>query len=465
MAPVVPFLAAFLACTGDESPPGNGGADGTGCTDITFTPSSEIGTVGTVSWSTDGAGTSWVEFGDTSDYGVSTPVLSDLTTSHQVVLAGLPSAEISHFRGASEVDGAVVYTGDCTVEPAPAPGALPGMDLETAYAGAPRPGFVVTGGFGAQHTWIFAVDNQGRYVWWKLLEDEQQTTGARVSLDGTGVLYPSYSEDHSIDESYIHYLSWDQTVSEDIRTPNGHHDFAELPDGTFAYPAVDIRDVDSASTGETMSVVGDSIVELDPATGETREVWNAWDWLDPGDPALLDDTGFYPQGVDWAHFNTVDYIADRDAYLFTSYTLSIIFLVDRQTGENIWWLGEGAGDFTLTDGAWFHSQHSPEFTDGGLVLFDNTNERVESRLLELSLDESAMTAAVDWTYTEPTGLWVLLLGDVHRFDDGQTLSTWGTGGYIAEIAPDGSTSFRVQAEAGNVLGFFDHADTMGGVAP
>jgi len=92
----------------------------------------DITTTGaTITWTTNEAGTSQVEYGLTSEYGMLTTLNSSLVTSHSVALTGLASGTTYHFRVASTDEfgntasstDAIFTTGVVSDEtPPPAPG-------------------------------------------------------------------------------------------------------------------------------------------------------------------------------------------------------------------------------------------------------------------------------------------------------------------------------------------------------
>lgn len=319
-------------------------------------------------------------------------------------------------------------------------------------------GWVLGGILQSDQAHVVMFDAAGRYAWWRAVEADHTTGGARPSRDGTGVYYASYHSDRTLDDSTLTYSSWDQTVIRTVQLEQGHHDFAELPEGIVAYVRKDEREVNG------VPVVGDAIWELDLASGESREVWNTWNFLGDPDPAAIDDTGFYVQGIDWTHVNTLDYVQARDAYLVSSRNLARVWLIDRSSGEVRWTLGEGQ-DFALGGGTWFEKQHSPELTESGILVFDNTQTGQWSRVVEYTLDESAMTAEQVWEYRGNGDSWALMMGDVHRFEDGSTLANWGFGGSVTQLSPAGAELWRVNLELGATLTFADPVERPGGPVP
>jgi hypothetical protein len=103
-------LMRFPVVTGDTTPPV-----------ITNVSASNITlSAATITWFTDESATSQVEYGNTTDYGLSTPVNKTIVTSHRVTVSGLEPNTTYHFRVKSKdasCNGAV--SGDCNFTTTP----------------------------------------------------------------------------------------------------------------------------------------------------------------------------------------------------------------------------------------------------------------------------------------------------------------------------------------------------------
>jgi hypothetical protein len=135
---------------------------------------------------------------------------------------------------------------------------------------------------------------------------------------------------------------------------------------------------------------------------------------------------------------------------------STLHKIDRADGAVLWRLGEG-GDFDPDPDAehpWFHEAHAPELQpNGNILLYDNGGTaRDFSRVLELAIDEEAMTAEIAWEY--PGGLaddpWsTLAMGDADRLANGNTLVTAGSliagdsPSRVFEVTPDGTMAWEL----------------------
>ena len=129
-------------------------------------------------------------------------------------------------------------------------------------------------------------------------------------LGSRAVLFNSFATDFSLDSGVLRTVSLEGDNIQQRPAPLSHHVFTQLPDGTVAYPAVEIRDWLDPDTGEWVQVIGDTIVEM-AANGDQRTVFSAWDWK----PVQKHDhwtSSFYGDAHDWTHANALQYIEDHN---------------------------------------------------------------------------------------------------------------------------------------------------------
>jgi len=328
-------------------------------------------------------------------------------------------------------------------DPSSPPTWFPGVTVERTSEDAHQ-GFLVTSLVAVRSAPVI-LDADGEYAWWYAPpEIDYRITRATLSRDGSAVLYLGYvppSEGLSFETRDLVRVPLDGSAPEVIELTGPHHDFVELPDGTIATIAYDTREVD----GE--EVVGDRVLELRP-DGSEVEIWSAWD-----------DFEFAGQGettLGWTHANALDYDEADDAYYVSLCNLSSIVKVDRASGQMLWRLGGSAGDFELQPdpGPLFDSQHQFQRLDGGIVVFDNQLEDFDgSRVVQYDLDANAGTAEQRWLYRADPPLVCIALGDVHRFDDGDTLVTWSSAGQVDRVSADGEVVWQLNTGFGGALGY------------
>ena len=444
-----------LGCTDDGS---SEGPDGETIDDAAFdydvTVSEVIPTVATVEWSVDldELQDAYVEFGTSTDYGKQAPVDVGASQPYETLLLGIkPNAEV-HFRIVVEADGQTVASADATYDTGSAPSNLPDTDVSVNDAGNAG-GFLVTSLFTAP-TAAVIIDRDGDYVWWYVPDDDASLSRARLSVDGTGMWLWTLNvigpQGGTGTDGGLLWVSLDGTQTEQYSTNEGHHDFVELPDGTLAYLEYDTRTVDN------QEVDGDRIIEVTPGGGET-EVYSIWDDIE------YSGGGGGGPGTTFSHLNALDYDVEQDAFYFSSLGLGGLFKVDRASGTLDWVLGGSYSDFddSSLGTSLFTHQHQFERVGSSMLVFDNGDEqRGYSQAVEFELDESSGQADLIWSYLADPQVFSFSLGDVHRFDSGNTMVTFSTGGQIDELDADGDLVWRMNLSLGGATGYMTPVDSL-----
>jgi hypothetical protein len=201
------------------------------------------------------------------------------------------------------------------------------------------------------------------------------------------------------------------------RTDDYHHDTEQLPGGEVLAVA------EAPNTDGAVEWTGAVIEQFDPLLERSTWSWNTQRGVDEGWLPVPAASG------DPYHTNSIQAVGDQ-LYVNFRY-LSLLARIDRATGDLVWRLGPD-GDFALVDetGApddpvnWFNGPHAPEHDGARILFYDNGSTRGvvprQSRALELTIDEVAMTARVTWEFTEEgwyEGIW----GDIDRLPDGNVL--------------------------------------------
>lgn len=413
-----------------------------GCQATDATPSAHaqlsenITTVVNIRWSDPGGSNGVVEYGPTADYGMEAPARVNDDGDFKADLLGLkPDAEV-HFRVVNDTAAGQRVGPDQTITTGSSPTDLPAVQTDLSLPDQLTGGFILTGMFGGGRSGAVVMDTDGAVVWWSLADDRLSVRSI-LSVDGSSIVYNIVAQDLETDDNALVRAPLDGGPVEHIPAPGHHHDFTELPDGTLAYLAYDIRVVDG------VPVYGDRLIEV-ARDGVQTEVFNIWDHVD------------YVPGVDleagetWTHANAVDYDPADDTYYIGMRSLSSIWKVQRSTGEPVWQLGGSTSDFTLGDpDDAFVKQHQFERLEDAIVVFDNQSSAVgESRAIELRLDEDAGAADLTWEYTADPALFCYVLGDVDRLDNGNTLVTFTTAGQIDEVSPSGELIWRLNVGIG-----------------
>ena len=212
-----------------------------------------------------------------------------------------------------------------------------------------------------------------------------------------------------------------------------HHDALIMPSGNLLMLGREVRDVSVAALGGVQSLRGDTISEYTPS-GDKVWGWSAFEHLNTERfPGPLSQTPNQQSGfLNWTHANALVYDPEGDSIWVSLRHQNQVIRISRATGTLLETVGVG-GDYSLDSGDWFYSQHSPEFEGGGgLLIYDNGNERPEpeggallpkterySRAVSYTLDGDTGVAHELWSYEVPefTGF----LGGVERLSNGNVL--------------------------------------------
>jgi hypothetical protein len=426
-----------LACLGCS------GEDGSAPRDVTARVSETISTVVSVTFSTDEPSRGYVEYGETPELGTRTPLEPAPTSSHARTLLGL-AADTEYFFRAVTDDGASVSpvtrirTGD-----------LPLGFPELTLTGSGHDHFTLTTLLGNLDA-IVVLDPDGRIVWYRTEDRELDFYRARLSRDGTSILYNAASISGTPSEaSELVRVALDGTSVSSVPVPLLAHDFVEHPDGTLGAIVVQYRDFE----GEPLR--GDSIVEIAP-DGAQRTVWTSWDCFDPettpGDEITLG----------WTFANALDYDPAEDAYYLGLRNFSSITKIDRRTGACEWVLGSFGRTLDFAAGsARFLHQHQFELLADRLLVFDNEGAAgEESRVLEYSLDFAEGTATEVWSYVSEPSVNSFVLGEPMRLEGGDTFIDWSAAGQLERVSADGRSLWKLNTGAGYAFGFSTLAKSL-----
>jgi hypothetical protein len=263
----------------------------------------------------------------------------------------------------------------------------------------PMPGFLV------------AVDGDGQVVWY--YRCELPIEDARQLPDGTFLLNCDHSVARRIDPMGRTVGEWATRVAtewlplDELGRPRAgtgaipvaadtmHHEVSLSPAGNLLFLSTELREIGDPAArrcrGRTRhDVIGDVVIEADPASGEVIQRWSLLDVLDPlerpgtrlcqgglrtAPPAVFYQAAGDPR--DWSHANAAVVDERRNALLVSLRHLDAVVALRFRpdaggpAGELLWELGP-AGNTKLTTGEWAYHQHALEVQpDGSLLLYDN----------------------------------------------------------------------------------------------
>ena len=418
-----------------------------------------------VSWTTDVAADSKVQFGDDAyEFQITQ---TEAVTAHRVLVIGMHADTAYRLRAVSS-NSAGVGSAEGSFTTGALPAGLPvatqtASDTSGADAGWTLVNIMPAGsnGFVGTEPGIMAMyDMQGLPVWYYVngtTPDERGDVSLRVLADHHIVLGPSSGEPAK-ELDLAGNVVWQgpppapSGSSSDPATAAMSHYAGKLENGNY----VVFRNLTN-SDGR----LGALIQELSPAN-EVVWSWNLFDHIQPPADAPLE----------WCHPNSLTVDLANDVF-YLSCRYQGIIKAKRSGDQAVLWVlgGEKGGDFAFdpTTAAIF-DQHDPEIhADGTILVFDNHNgyghppDGTTSRAIEFKLDEGAKVATPtfefpgsyenvdDWYKTSwLTPYW----GDADRLSNGNVLICAGlrVGGgqtHVFEVRPsDGAVVWQITLPVG-----------------
>ncbi len=437
---MIPLLS-FFACD-----PGETLLDGA---KVTVSP--DVVTVATATWEASAEARSRVE--------VSGPDGPWLVTDWQDQGAGKVEVPLLGLLSSTDYTATVVEEGGASSEAvAFGTGALPNDVPGWTIEGEPFwEGYLFVATLGAAN-FLFILDEHARVVWYQTYDIDRDVIRVRPRRDKLGLVHALTYEGDQGPAPDIIYTNWDGAEDRRLTVDSYTHDFVELADGSLGVIRREMRE--TLVDGENVRVQGNLLSEVAP-DGTVTDLWSTWDDFVPGRDTEIDSTGY------WTHANALDVDTDEATYTLGLRGISTIVDIDRATGGVTRQVGGVDSDYAFSGefDAPFE-QHQFDTTDEGLVIFDNRDRTFDdgSRLLELSLDDGAGAATVTKSWPHVPPLWVYVLGDVDRLDDGGTLVAWTSSGTMTDFGADGSTRWEMVLDIGQAVSYFERVSALPGVS-
>jgi hypothetical protein len=389
--------------------------------DITGTLSEEIPSVGVVEWSTDLEGVTEARI----EFSLDDPEEGELNVgSGGPISVSEPRALLLGLKPARSYTYRIVVSAGATVCTSPdqqlVTDADPEAELMTRVAGesgSPAPGFIVTCDYAGGSAMI--VDTDGDVVW----STEAPPQCSRALMDWEGEYLWMLKANPSFDDGGdVRRVRMDGSEVEQIPDLAGsHHDFAVLPGGSAAF-----------------------LVWADAADSSSDLVERAPDGTLTALTRLDDATFLPPSDIHTYHANALRYYASDDSYTVSDLALGGIAKFDRE-GQISWQLRGNCTNAPPSQcaAAPLLGNHGHQLLeDGNLLVFFATNgsgrpvgDPAPVYEYAFAEDAGALTATLAWSHVEEAGS--MILGDLQRLPNGNTLVTYSTEGTIHEISPTG----------------------------
>jgi len=417
---------------------------------LTAAPAAKFPTVINLSWKTASPTRGTVRFGLTPGLEMPTLSSSGLSTTHSVVLKGLPAASKVSYRLEVKSASGACHRAAASVTTGPLPADLPQLILDTSIPAEAAGGFTVVPVIGAQESWVVILDSKGQVVW--SYKSYGHFSRARLSLDRKAILVSHSGSGEKVPGQIIR-VPLDGSPETETSINGIHTDFLEVEKGTYAALSKEVR----TYNGGTRKLLGETIVEVSAEGGPAKVVWRAFDNFVP------DLTRNYPKGQyipdpqveSWSHVNSLSYAAKERAYFTTARELNAVIKVSRDTGKTLWTLGNGnvssintGNDKTMVDGP-----HSAVHLEDGVLVFNNGDAMASkcSSVTEMEIKNGA--AKKTWSYIPTPCHKVLFLGNAERLANGNTLVNWTTSGRIEEVTRAKKLVWGVHTAIGAGFGF------------
>lgn len=429
-------MLILLACT--EPPP----------LECTASVDAEIPTILHIRWEAAQEATVHVEYGD----GLSTPE-QVVSGTVDVPLYGIPEETAVPFRAVS-----VTAAGEARCEGEITTGSLTGaphFDLSVDEAGQDADFVYLLGVVWSLGTTsgLFVANRAAELVWWFAYDDDHNPFEALIAPDGGGIVANSFNADHMIDDGTIRIFDYGGDEVEPVPTPSGHHFFTTVgDDGTLAWLAVDIRAWEDPETGETIDVVGDQIIERAP-DGSERVVFSTWDAMEVQKGTDW-DLGFYPQGKDWTHANSLYFYPDTGHYLVSFNSIRLVLEIDQASGAVVRSFGDTTqfdDAYAVSEGDTWEHQHDVEFVgEDELQMFGSAGGR--SGGLRYRIDEASHSLVQVGSAGFDLDMATFVLGQYTTLGSGNGLLNYATLSSVIEIDADGAIVWQLDNDDGMLFG-------------
>lgn len=423
-------LVLLSACAQDASPE---------CSGLVVDASQHPNSA-TFSWVTDAASTLSISYQVDGGRLISRMLSEDPTTTHDGAIHGLPAlAEVS-YTAVAAADSGDVFTCQGSFTTSNLPPELPELEVtvhEADQVSSER--FLVGVAMGEDTTHPFIINRAGQIVWFGDSSDFDSVDQVEVARDGRGMLVGSYDFERDEDRGALHRVSLLGDVEETVPMVGGHHFFKQISDDTIAHPAIDVREW--TMNGQQVDVVGDALIELEPATADTVEAFNSWDQLVPFEHDHF-YSNFYPTGADWTHLNSIDYHASNDRYFISLPFLRSVLAIDAKTGAIL----EDYSERTYTfAGHPFMDAHDVRMIDDSTLSAINLYPD-QAVVVEYDVDRNAKTLTPSWEYRGD--IRTTFMGQFYRLENGNRVINYGSAGVIREVNPAGEVVWEVQTPIG-----------------
>jgi hypothetical protein len=403
-----------------------------------------------VEWTQDIPGETWLEFSVDGETWLESPREHHPTgLLHDELLLGVPyDSEVSYRILVEPVAGVIdegegpLVSATHSITTGAQPEGVPTLELHAMDPEALDPdthyvlgSIDVLGAMGtAIGTWSFVFDRQGRVVWAWETPFQRATIHARVARTGTEFLI-DYGSFYAIYDggaaSQVARLKIDGTEVALYDTPGLHHPFTYTPDGGLLWGA--------------HNAGMNTLRQMSP-DGTVTDIWSCAEFYDE---IKYDEHGNYcaSNTVTW------DDASGHVLFsLYSSDSVVEIDPASGESLRWFGHIPE-AWSFAPEDSA-FWWQHGVHYTEQGTMLVSakETRNGTETVVREYELDEDSQALVQIWSFGDGEGVYGPEMGEAHRLGNGNTLHNYGSGARVREVTPAGELVWDLTFSSGTYLG-------------
>jgi outer membrane protein assembly factor BamB len=268
----------------------------------------------------------------------------------------------------------------------------------------------------------------------------------------------------------VQEIDWDGNVVWEYKmcspTEVHHHCFDRMPNGNTLILGWEFKSIEEAiAKGRDPKTVPTSVFDQDKwhygfwvdfvrevdKKGKTVWEWHVWDHVGTG-PKQFDINYVLPKPLgplysdfDWTHFNTCEYIVEKDQILLNSRNFSEFYIIDHKTGEMLYRWGNPSAYGQGKKPSWYDNGDQMVFGNHSatwlgkdrVMLFDNGSERPEgnrSAVIEVDIK----TGKIVWEYESQhsNSFFSYRQGACQKLPNGNVHITSTHGGHLFEVTPD-----------------------------
>ena len=295
-------------------------------------------------------------------------------------------------------------------------------------------------GVGGNNNYLVVMDTNGTVL---AIRQSYTSYGAAWNIAPDTLMFlgePQQGGATSAPTYSTHFWNLTSGITEDFPNVISEHDIQYDPvNNTFLTLQQYVQQV-----GNNQYLI-DKIVQVDPF-GNVIWTWNPYDHMPLSEASAFNETSVYngQTVIDFSHSNTLDWQYNSSVIYLNQRNTNTFYKINQTNGDIIWACGE-FGNFTLLDAKgvplendgllppslWYHSHEIEEIAPDHFILFNNDYENntnpndCRSSMMEIALNETAMTATVVWSWEAPTSLWNLYAGGTVPLPNGDFLGDFG----------------------------------------